>query len=244
MAAGGRYDNLVNMFAPKSQIPCVGISFGIDRIFAITKMRLQADKNAEKLRKNDVDVYVMAFGGGKDFTGFLKERSQICSRLWKAGVKVSDPHFSPPLVPPFLARHELFSRRYPGHANSEQAEFLYKVKPKLQAQFKAAEANGTPFALILGESELADGLVRMKELGLPDGHPEKDGVLIKLDDLENEVLQRLARKKALDDMTKQAEGLRVVRGIKGEDVKIEPTAESAEQPAPASSAEAPVATTS
>ncbi len=84
----------------------------------------------------------------------------------------------------------------------------------------------------------------MKELGLPDGHPEKDGVLIKLDDLETEVLQRLARKKALDDMTKQAEGLRVVRGIKGEDLKIEPTAEPAEQPAPASSAEAPAATTS
>jgi histidyl-tRNA synthetase len=88
IAAGGRYDNLVNMFSPKSQIPCVGISFGIDRIFSITKMRMEADKNAEKLRKNDVDVYVMAFGGGKEYTGFLKERSQICARLWKAGVKV------------------------------------------------------------------------------------------------------------------------------------------------------------
>ncbi len=81
------------------------------------------------------------------------------------------------------------------------------MKPKLQAQFKAAEANGTPFALILGESELADGLIRMKELGLPDGHPEKDGVLISLEKLESEVAQRLARKKALDDMTRQAEGL-------------------------------------
>jgi histidyl-tRNA synthetase len=33
----------------------------------------------------------------------------------------------------------------------KQAEFLYKVKPKLQNQFKAAETNGVPFALILGE---------------------------------------------------------------------------------------------
>ena len=32
-----------------------------------------------------------------------------------------------------------------------QAEFLYKVKPKLPQQFKAAEQNGVPFALILGE---------------------------------------------------------------------------------------------
>jgi len=32
-----------------------------------------------------------------------------------------------------------------------KAEFLYKVKPKLPNQFKAAEQNGVPFALILGE---------------------------------------------------------------------------------------------
>lgn len=36
-----------------------------------------------------------------------------------------------------------------------QAEFLYKVKPKLQNQFKAAEAGGVPFALILGEVRTA-----------------------------------------------------------------------------------------
>ena len=28
VAAGGRYDGLVGMFSKKSQIPCVGISFG------------------------------------------------------------------------------------------------------------------------------------------------------------------------------------------------------------------------
>jgi histidyl-tRNA synthetase len=31
IAAGGRYDNLVGMFSGKNQIPCVGISFGVDR---------------------------------------------------------------------------------------------------------------------------------------------------------------------------------------------------------------------
>ena len=76
------------MFSGKSQVPCVGISFGIDRIFSITKARMAAQKTAEKPRKNDVDIFVMAFGGGKDFTGLLKERSQICARLWDAGIKV------------------------------------------------------------------------------------------------------------------------------------------------------------
>lgn len=88
VAAGGRYDKLVGMFSGKNQIPCVGISFGVDRIFSITKARMAAEKNAVQVRNNEVDVYVMAFGG-KGFTGLLKERMDICSRLWEAGIKVS-----------------------------------------------------------------------------------------------------------------------------------------------------------
>lgn len=85
VAAGGRYDNLVGMFSGKAQIPCVGISFGVDRIFSITKARMAADKNSATVRNNEVDVYVMAFGG----KGLLKERMQVCSKLWEAGIKVS-----------------------------------------------------------------------------------------------------------------------------------------------------------
>jgi histidyl-tRNA synthetase len=87
VAAGGRYDNLVGMFSGKNQIPCVGISFGVDRIFSVTKARMAADKNAEIVRNNEVDVFVMAFGG-KGFTGLLKERMAICATLWEAGIKV------------------------------------------------------------------------------------------------------------------------------------------------------------
>ncbi|KAK4149499.1 hypothetical protein C8A00DRAFT_37908 [Chaetomidium leptoderma] len=193
IAAGGRYDNLVGMFSGKTQVPCVGISFGIDRIFSITQASL---KNKE--RKNEVDVYVMAFGGGKDFTGLLNERSQICARLWDAGIK---------------------------------AEFLYKVKPKLQNQFKAAEAGGVPFALILGEDELAQGKAKLKEMGLPEDHPLKEGELINLDNLVEEVQARLARKQELDAITAQAEGLKVVDGIKGEEVKAGAEAAQAAQAA-------------
>ncbi|SPN96948.1 probable HTS1 - histidine--tRNA ligase, mitochondrial [Cephalotrichum gorgonifer] len=183
VAAGGRYDNLVGMFSGKTQIPCVGISFGVDRIFSITKARLAADKSAVPVRKNEVDVYVMAFGG-KGFTGMLKERMSVCSRLWAAGIK---------------------------------AEFLYKVKPKLPAQFKAAELGGVPFAVILGEDEWNNNQVKVKEMGLRDGHPEKDGVAVALDDLVADVKAKLSRRAELDDLTRQAEGLKVVHGIKGED---------------------------
>ena len=51
VAAGGRYDELVGMFSGKTQIPCVGISFGVDRIFSITKARMESDTKAVAVRR-------------------------------------------------------------------------------------------------------------------------------------------------------------------------------------------------
>lgn len=162
VAAGGRYDNLVSMFSGKQQIPCVGISFGVDRIFSITKQRLSADSSAAPIRTNEVDVYVMAFGG-KGFDGLLPQRMEVAKRLWDAGIKT---------------------------------EFSWKVKPKLPAQFKAAETNGVPFAVILGDDELAEGKCKIKEMGLPEGHAEKEGVMIEMARLEEEVRGRIGRQRS------------------------------------------------
>ena len=167
IAGGGRYDNLVGMFSGKSQIPCVGISFGVERIFSLTKARMQSSSSSSSfpstVRSSEVDVFIMAFGGGsKTFTGLLKERMHIAKLLWDAGIK---------------------------------AEFAYKLKPKLPAQFKAAEQAGIPFAVILGEEEMKGGAVRVKEMGLPEGHVEKEGVVVGLGNLVAEVRRRLRRKK-------------------------------------------------
>ncbi|KAI6085021.1 histidyl-tRNA synthetase [Hypoxylon rubiginosum] len=81
IAAGGRYDNLVGMYG-KKQIPCVGISFGVDRIFTILKAR-QGDKAG---RSRQVDVYVMAFGG-KEFDGLLLQRMSVARQLWEGGIR-------------------------------------------------------------------------------------------------------------------------------------------------------------
>ena len=160
VAAGGRYDELVGMFSGKGQIPCVGISFGVDRIFSITKSRMAAEASTS-IRNNETDVHVMAFGG-KEFKGLVAERMEICKRLWDGGVK---------------------------------AEFSWKVKPRLPNQFKEAERNGVPFAVILGEDELARGECKIKELGLPEGHPEKDGVVVSLEGVVEEVKGRIARRR-------------------------------------------------
>lgn len=159
IAAGGRYDELVGMFSGKNNVPCVGISFGVERIFSITKARMEAEGSSKNVRTNEVDVFVMAFGG-KGFDGLLPQRMEVAKRLWDQGIK---------------------------------AEFSWKVKPKLPQQFKAAETNGVPFAVILGDEELAAGKCKIKEMGLPDGHPEKEGVLIEMDRLVEEVRERLDR---------------------------------------------------
>jgi histidyl-tRNA synthetase len=157
VAAGGRYDELVGMFSGKP-IPCVGISFGVDRIFSITKARLGANPD---LRPTEVDVFIMAFGGGKDFTGLLPERMRIAKTLWDAGIK---------------------------------AEYMWKAKPKLQNQFKAAENSKVPWCVILGEDELRQGKVKIKEMGLQEGDKEKDGVVVEIGALVDELKTRIGRK--------------------------------------------------
>ncbi|KAK9475409.1 uncharacterized protein V1510DRAFT_358955 [Dipodascopsis tothii] len=85
IAAGGRYDKLVGMFSQGKKpqdIPCVGVSFGVERLFAI----LKAKEDMDKVRAVETDVYVMAFGGGKEWSGFLAERMKIAKQLWAAGV--------------------------------------------------------------------------------------------------------------------------------------------------------------
>lgn len=165
VAAGGRYDNLVERFRPNADLACVGISFGVDRIYSITKARIAKGETFSYITRNSPDVYVMAFGGGGGFEGMAMQRIQITKLLLDAGVK---------------------------------AEFTYKKKPKPQNQFKSAENAGAPLAIILGEDEQAKGEVRLKEMGLPEGHPEKEGVLIQITNLASEVVRRINMRKATE----------------------------------------------
>ena len=89
IAAGGRYDNLVNMVSEASgkkstQIPCVGISFGVERIFSLIKQRINSSTT---IKPTATQVFVMAFGGGKDWTGYLPERMKVTKQLWDAGIE-------------------------------------------------------------------------------------------------------------------------------------------------------------
>jgi len=83
VSGGGRYDNLVRDLVGKGkQVPCVGFSIGIERIFSIIERRMKEKK--EEMRIHEVEVYVAS-----PQKGFLKERMKILQLLWDAGIKVT-----------------------------------------------------------------------------------------------------------------------------------------------------------
>ena len=72
IAGGGRYDELIGMFSNK-KVPAVGMSIGIERIFAIIEQ-----KKAIKLRDVDTQVFVCSVANN-----YTVERLQIASMLWR-----------------------------------------------------------------------------------------------------------------------------------------------------------------
>lgn len=78
IAAGGRYDNLVGMFGTK-QVPAVGVSLGIERVFAIME-QLQKDQN-QVIRATETQVLVGFLGDDLPLT------AQLVKEFWNAEVK-------------------------------------------------------------------------------------------------------------------------------------------------------------
>ena len=81
VAAGGRYDNLVNMFDKKSNVPCVGLSIGVERLFAVMEAKLK--KENLKIRATHTQVYIAT-----PQKGLVEERLKLCEMLWAAGINV------------------------------------------------------------------------------------------------------------------------------------------------------------
>lgn len=77
IAGGGRYDNLVGMFSNKD-IPAVGVSIGIERLFAILEEKYKDDAS---IRCNQTEVLIASIGGG-----MVGHRLALSSQLWGAKI--------------------------------------------------------------------------------------------------------------------------------------------------------------
>lgn len=122
VAGGGRYDNLVGMFDPKNRtVPCVGVSLGVERLFAVMEAKAAKDESADRGRAS---VYVATAQ-----KNLHEERLRVCRELWDADVKTEQP---------------------------------YKKSPKMLNQLQYCEENGIPLAVIIGESEIQAGVVKLR----------------------------------------------------------------------------------
>lgn len=83
IAAGGRYDGLVGLFSDnKHQVPCVGVSIGIERIFTILEQR----QSLKPKNLYPTKCYVASIG--KNMVG---ERFKLLSILWKNNINAEHP---------------------------------------------------------------------------------------------------------------------------------------------------------
>lgn len=81
VAGGGRYDGLVGMFDPKGkQVPCVGVSIGVERIFSVLEAKNAA--SGVKTRTTEIEAYVASA-----HKGLHEKRLEILNKLWDQGVK-------------------------------------------------------------------------------------------------------------------------------------------------------------
>lgn len=106
IAAGGRYDNLVSLFTAAASdqtknkkvpiLPCVGVSFGLERIFSILYPRW-----VNEGRTKETMVWVMAAGDG-----LVEERMRLVGELRNAGIKTDFVLKAKPKLPVQFAAGE------------------------------------------------------------------------------------------------------------------------------------------
>ena len=148
MAGGGRYDKLVGMFDPKKRnVPCVGVSIGIERLFSIMESNLTKNKNA--VRTIETEVFVASAQ-----KNLLEERMKLCRELWDGGIKT---------------------------------ESSYKKNPKMLNQLQYCEEETIPYAIIIGESELQQGVVKLRTVAT------RDEIDVKREDLVEELKAKIAK---------------------------------------------------
>lgn len=122
IAGGGRYDGLVGMFSSKP-VPSVGVSIGIERVFAILEEKCKEDYT---VRPTETQIFIAQLG-----KNLIEERMKILNELWAQGIK---------------------------------AETLYQENPKSQRQLEFTLESGIPLILWLGETEVEQGVVKIKSL--------------------------------------------------------------------------------
>lgn len=79
---------------------------------------------------------------------------KICAELWDNGIKVDKMPLVLIVLLNFVNLLQFFF----------QTEMSYKVNPKLLVQLQTCEEFGIPWAIIIGQSELEKGVVKLRHV--------------------------------------------------------------------------------
>jgi histidyl-tRNA synthetase len=118
IGGGGRYDDLTGLFGVQN-VPGVGISFGVDRIYDVMEELQLFPSSIHHL----LDVMIVNFG-----SPFEQRNKEVLQALRRAGLK------------------------------SE----LYPDASKFDKQLKYANKRGVRFVMMIGEDEMRDGIITLK----------------------------------------------------------------------------------
>ncbi|MGX8693045.1 MAG: histidine--tRNA ligase, partial [Clostridia bacterium] len=120
VCSGGRYDNLAEFYTDR-QLPGVGISIGLTRLFYILS---EQGLLSDEIVTAPCDALVLPM------TEDLSAAVAAATELRKAGVRTQ----------------------------------IYGEKKKFKAKMSYADRIGAPYVLLLGEDEIAEGLVSLKDM--------------------------------------------------------------------------------
>jgi histidyl-tRNA synthetase len=155
-----------------TDVPAVGVSIGIERVFSIVEAAPRAAAAAEGGHVRDSETAVLVASVGK---GLQEERMGLAADLWAAGVAAEfgykvrseegggkrgegggrvDRSF------PFFiivgAHNPLFFPPFP--------PLPFQANPNLKDQLHAADEAGIPFVALVGAEEVAAGVVKVKDM--------------------------------------------------------------------------------
>lgn len=164
IAAGGRYDGLVGMFST-SNVPCVGVSIGVERVFAIMEAKAQAKAEGGLVKSSPVEVWVASIPSsrGKDMT---IERLKILRELWDAGFSAESLLSSgdPKLLKQLTAANEVGCPFAIVVAEDELDSGMIQIKSlNTKASETVPRGEMVPSLLRLGASPLKIGLTVSSE---------------------------------------------------------------------------------
>nr|SOH55389.1 histidyl tRNA synthetase [Trichomonas tenax] len=149
IAGGGRYDGLIGMFSGKP-VPAVGVSLGIERIFAL----IEKLKSGQEVKEADTEVYVAGI-----FSDYTKKRFELASKFWELGIATEIfPKAVPDIKTQLQAAEQVGAKVFVLFAPDELAKGVVKIR-----EITPKGVKREPIERVVPEADLVQETIKLLE---------------------------------------------------------------------------------